>query len=86
MPVATARTFASPRTEVWNHVYCLAKCKDGNCKEMKCKYCDEIFAGGAQRIIKHVIACHSCPSSVPGWGRRGEATAAARQGEKDDAM
>jgi hypothetical protein len=24
MSVATARTFARPRTEVWNHVYCLA--------------------------------------------------------------
>jgi hypothetical protein len=24
---------------------------------MKCKYCDEIFAGRAQRIIKHVIKC-----------------------------
>jgi hypothetical protein len=31
MPV---ETFVSPTTEVWNHVYCLAKCRDGNCKEM----------------------------------------------------
>jgi hypothetical protein len=31
MPQLPAKTFASPKTEVWNHVYCLAKCKDGNC-------------------------------------------------------
>jgi hypothetical protein len=86
MPVATARTFASPRTVVWNHVYCLAKCKDGNCKEMKCKYCDEVFAGGAQRIIKqHVVKCHSCPSTVTDWGRRRQVAATARKGEKNDA-
>ena len=41
------KVFASPKTEVWNHVYCIVQCKDGNCKEMKCKYCDEVFAGGA---------------------------------------
>jgi hypothetical protein len=70
--------------EVWNHVHCLTKCKDGNCKEMKCKYCDEVFAGGAQRIIKHV-KCHSCPSAVTDWGRRRQAAATARKGEKDDA-
>jgi hypothetical protein len=35
-----AATFASLTTEVWNHVYCLAK----YCKEMKCKYyCDEVY-------------------------------------------
>ena len=79
------KVFASPKTEVWNHVYCIAKCKDGNCKEMKYKYCGEVFAGGAQRITKHVIKCHSCPSSVTDWGRRRQATAAARKGEKDDA-
>jgi hypothetical protein len=46
-----ATTFASPTTEVWNHVYCLAKCKDGNCKEMKCKYCDGVYTGGAQLTV-----------------------------------
>jgi hypothetical protein len=45
-------TFASPTTEVWNHVSCLARCKDGNCKQMKCKYCDEVSAGAAQRVTK----------------------------------
>jgi hypothetical protein len=85
IPVATARAFASPRTEVWNHVYCLAKCKDGNCKEMKWKYCVEVFAGGAQRIIKHVVKCHSCPSAVTDWGRRRQSAATARKGEKNDA-
>jgi hypothetical protein len=82
MPVVT---FASPTTEVWNHVYCLAKCKDGNCKEMKCKYCDEVCTGGAQRIIKHLVKCHSFPSSVTDWGRRRQATAKARKDEKSDA-
>jgi hypothetical protein len=32
-------------------LYCLAKCKDVNCKEMKCKYCDEVYAGGAQLTV-----------------------------------
>jgi hypothetical protein len=27
-----AAALASPTTEVWNHVYYLAKCKDGTCK------------------------------------------------------
>ena len=85
MPQPPAKTFASPKIKIWNHVYCLAKCKDGNCKEMKCKYCDEVFAGGAQRIIKHVVKCHSCPSCVTDWGRRRQAAATARKCEKIDA-
>jgi hypothetical protein len=82
MPV---ETFVSPTTEVWNHVYCLAKCRDGNCKEMQCKYCDAVYTGGAQRIIKHLVKCHSCPSSVIDWGRERQATAKAWKDEKDDA-
>jgi hypothetical protein len=56
---------------------------------MKEKYCDEVFAGGAltqaQRIIKHVVKCHSCPSCVTDWGRRRQAAATARKCEKIDA-
>jgi hypothetical protein len=59
-----AATFASPTTGVWNHVYtvyCLAKCKDGNCKEMKCKYCDGVYTGGRAQLTVAAAAEASKP-------------------------
>ena len=52
---------------------------------MKCKYCDEVYAGGAQRITKHIAKCHSAPSSVMDWARRRQALAQAWKDENNDA-
>jgi hypothetical protein len=52
---------------------------------MKCKYCDGVYTGGAQRIIKHLVKCHSCPSPVTDWGRGRQATVQARKDEKNEA-
>jgi hypothetical protein len=48
MPVATARTFVrqpedgSLKPRLHTSTASPSECKDGNCKEMKCKYCDEV--------------------------------------------
>jgi hypothetical protein len=54
---------------------------------MKCKYCGaiEVYTSGAQRITKHLVKCHSAPSSVTDWARRRQALAQAQKDEKNEA-
>ena len=63
----SAGGFRTPKTTVWRSVTAKASVNNGHCKAIECNNCEATFAGGAARILEHILKCEGAPGSLSVW-------------------
>ena len=56
--------FTTPKSREWTGVTVQQAVVNGNCKSIKCNYCEKVFAGNAGRIRAHYLKCPACPAPL----------------------